>query len=104
MCFIGLDATESKGEVDHDFWMYFNGFAAIGAVTGFAGWYFARLSALQHLSMYGVSLILMIPYLFILMLAFDKNPFIAVFSTAVFGFVLGMAWAGRQATMVSGAT
>lgn len=97
MCFLGLNALYDEPLPDIDYWFYAYLFAAIGAVTGIVGWYTARIVALKHGSLSKMGLLLLIPYLFVALLAIDKNPSIVAVATVAFGFIMGMAWAGQRA-------
>jgi hypothetical protein len=76
---------------DLDFWFYLRGYSGIGAATGFAAWYFARLVARKHATVYGLTCLAAPTYLFVVWLALDKNPLVAALATVAFGFILSLS-------------
>jgi predicted MFS family arabinose efflux permease len=99
--FLALNALESErvSEIDRSFYVFL--YAGCGAVTGAAGWYFARLAAMRRASLTVIGVSLLIPYAFIFLVALDKNPIIAFVATAAFGFIFGSACLGRGAALSS---
>jgi hypothetical protein len=89
-CFFVLNHFDPVGELDY--WFYAAIYSGIGAITGLASSYCARLTGLGHATPAGIALALAIPYAFVLLLAFDKNPFLAVLATPAFGLILFLAW------------
>lgn len=81
---------------DLEYWFYAIPYTGIGAATGAAAWYFARLTARASLSLAGAALLLFVPYAFIMSLALDKNPFAAAVATITFGFILFLTWLAHR--------
>ncbi|MGE3641931.1 MAG: hypothetical protein AB7G28_25540, partial [Pirellulales bacterium] len=93
-CFVVLDHLEPIGELDY--WFYAAIYSSIGAITGLAAWYCARLTGVGHATPAGIALALAAPYAFVLFLALDKNPFIAVLATPAFVLILLCSWLSHR--------
>jgi hypothetical protein len=89
-CFRVLDHLDPVGELEY--WFYAKIYTGIGTITGLAAWYFARLVAAGSTSPRRITLALALPYAFILLLALDKNLFVAAIATAAFGLILLLSW------------
>lgn len=92
--FLGLHALFPFDDLD--FWFYGCLYAGVGAVTGAGAWYGARLVTIKRLSLQSLAICLAIPYVFILLLALDKNPTVVLIATLAFGFIFFLAWLGRR--------
>jgi hypothetical protein len=75
---------------DLDFWFYLCLYSGIGTITGLAGWYFARSVARRRASLFAIAILLMPAYLFVAILALDKNPIVAAVATLSVGFIVLM--------------
>jgi hypothetical protein len=87
-CLYFMALNERYPVDDLDIRFYFFLYGLIGAFTGLAGWYFARLVAGRRAFLPAMALILIPAYLFILVLAVDQNPSVAAVATVSFAFIL----------------
>jgi hypothetical protein len=94
LCFWALHAKAPFDELDIGF--YAGLYCSIGFITGIAAWYLPRLVASGRLPLHLLGIVLAVPYVFIVFLAFDKNPPIAVIATIAFGCIFGLAFAGAK--------
>jgi hypothetical protein len=90
-----LNRQEPVGDLDYQFYAVI--YTGIGTVTGLAAWYAARLTARGSTSLARLALLLSLPYVFITLLALDKNPVVAIVAAVAFGFILFLAWLGHRA-------
>jgi predicted MFS family arabinose efflux permease len=83
--FLGWTAIDPVHSADLSYYVRLYGL--IGVVTGFAGWYFARLVASGRASLPAMAIIHIPPYLFILFVSSSNNPPVALLSTLAFAFL-----------------
>jgi hypothetical protein len=84
--FFMLHVLEPFDELD--VWFYLCLYCGIGAISGLAAWYFARLVARQHASWFSIAVAILPAYLFVAFLALDKNPSVAALATLAAAFIL----------------
>ena len=102
LCALSLDAIEPFGEMDC--WFYINLYTVIGVMFGVATWYFARLAACGRRTLRALSLALVIPYCFILLVSIDSNSVVSAIATIGFGGILLLAYLARRSAELAQST
>lgn len=90
LVFWGLNRTSPYDDLDIGY--YACVFCSVGFTTGAAAWYLSRLIAYKHFPLRVLGAFLVAAYVFVALLALDKNPPIAVVAAVAFGFIFFLAW------------
>ena len=90
LCFLGLRALDPIADLDYRFFLRV--YTGIGATAGFASCYFSRLVARRRVSATSFICLLLAAYIFVMILALDKNPIVATIATVIFGFILSLVF------------
>jgi hypothetical protein len=94
--FLATDMTNPVDVLDFNFYRCL--FISIGAVTGMASWLIARIVAGRRCSIPAIAAVVIPACVFISLLAFDKNPPIAIVATVAFAFIFVVALLSERST------